>query len=654
MIPARVRTLLRRLTSVAWVWVLIVSACGSSPAVSGDDVVVEMFDNRYGAEEIVIPVGGSVTFVGAGLAPHNAVAVDGSWSTEPSFGSLQQFEGDRATIVFDQPGEYRFFCTFHGNPDGGGMTARLVVGDPEASPAAQGVIETEAPAAWSGATRRVPQDHATIQAAVDAADPGDLVLVDRGVYPEQVSVTTPGLVIRGVDRNETVIDGEFVRENGIEVFEADGVAVENLTVRNTLGNGVFWTGVRGFRAAYVTSIDARVYGIYAFDSSDGIFEHSYASGSYDAGFYIGQCDPCQAVITDSVSEWNGLGYSGSNASTDVYLVRSVWRYNGAGIAPNTIDGELLPPFHDVVIVGNLVHDNGTVANPTGDSEWAARGNGIVLAGGNTSLVARNRIVNHPVSGVVVAPNLDRNFWTSSGNVVRDNVIEGSGRADLALAGPAGTGNCFDGNVHATSLPAGLETFQSCDGLRLPWLFELGGSTEQLGRIVESGLGLRPDPPHGSAPKPGPQPQLPGGADAAVIPAVDVFSSHRVDVDAIGVPDMPGGLAVTQAKGITVFGVLLASATSVFFGLYAYFLPFVLYAAWVALALWDLARRDDLSRAAALGWTAAILVVPFVGVVAYHAAGRSLIPGWLRATFVGGGIAAYLVVLAVGALVGGVV
>lgn len=652
----RLSATLRRIRLPFLILAVVVAGCGgdSQSDLAGEDLVVEMFDNRYSATEIRVPVGGSVTFVGAGLAPHNAVASDGSWSTETAFGSLEQFESDAATLVFDQPGEYPFFCTFHGSAEGAGMAGTLIVGEAGASAAAQGAEDTEAPAEWSGATRRVPQDHPTIQGAVDAAGPGDLVLVDRGVYPEQVSVTTPGLVIRGVDRNETIIDGEFVRENGIEVFEADGVAVENLTVRNTLGNGVFWTGVRGYRASYVTAIDARVYGIYAFDSSDGLFEHSYASGSYDAGFYIGQCDPCEAVIADSIAEWNGLGYSGSNASTELYLIRSVWRHNGAGIVPNTIDGELLPPFHDVTIVGNLVHDNGNTENPTGNTEWAGWGNGILLAGGNTSLVERNRVVNHPVAGILIPPNLDRNFWFSKGNVVRDNVVEGSGRADLALAGPAGTGNCFEGNVHSTSLPPGLEVFQSCDGLRLPWLFELGGSTEQLGRILENGLGLRPDPPHGSAPKPGPQPPLPSGVGADVRPAVNVLASYPLDLDSISVPELPAGVSVTQTKGFTMFGVLFASAASVFFGLYAYFLPFVLYAAWVAIALWDLARREDLGKGATIGWTAVVLIVPFLGVIAYHVVGKSPIPAWQRATFVGGGLVAYLIIFVTGALVGGVV
>ena len=40
------------------------------------------------------------------------------------------------------------------------------------------------------ATLRVPADHPTIQEAVDAASPGDLVLIEPGVYKEAVTVTT--------------------------------------------------------------------------------------------------------------------------------------------------------------------------------------------------------------------------------------------------------------------------------------------------------------------------------------------------------------------------------------------------------------------------------------------------------------------------------
>src|SRR6266545_1820551 len=341
--------------------------------------------------------------------------------------------------------------------------------------------------------------------AVNAASPGDLVLVGPGVYREEVKVTIPSLVIRGTDRNQVVVDGEFRRPNAISVT-ADGVAVENLTVRNAVANGLFWTGVTGYRASYVTASANGDYGIYAFGSRDGVFEQSYASGSPDAGFYIGQCNPCEAVIDGVVSESNALGYSGTNAS-DLDIVRSVFRHNWAGIVPNTGDYELLPPFRDVRIVGNLVQDNGNRAAPGAHVEWSGFGNGIVLAGGNDSLVQRNRVLDHPNHGILVTPNLDEHFWTSAGNQVRDNVIAGSGRADLALAGPAGAGNCFSGNTVRSTVPVGLQAFQSCGGLRLPMRMDLSTPLQSLGLVAEANLDAFPHHRSQDAPPAPPQPQM---------------------------------------------------------------------------------------------------------------------------------------------------
>ena len=506
----------------------------------------------------------------------------------------------------------------------------------------------------SGVTRRAPQDYRTIQAAVNAASPGDLVLVGPGVYREEVKGTIPSLVIRGTDRNRVVVDGEFRRPNAISV-SADGVAVENLTVRNAVANGVFWTGVTGYRASYVTASANADYGIYAFGSHDGLFEHSYASGSPDAGFYIGQCNPCDAVIDGVVSEGNALDYSGTNAS-DLDIVRSVFRRNWAGIVPNTGDHELLPPFRNVRIVGNLVQGNGNLEAPGAHTEWNGFGNGIVLAGGNDTLVQRNRVLDHPNHGILVTPNLDEHFWTSSGNQVRDNVIAGSGRADLALAGPAGAGNCFSGNTVRSAVPVGLQTFQSCDGPRLPVRMDLSTTFASLGLVAQANRGSFPHNRSQDAPPAPPQPQMPGAATAPVHPAVDIYRDHRVDLDLIALPTPPPGKAVTVRKEPTVFGVpiLAASAWQVIFGLYGYLLPFALFAAWIALALWDLARRDDLGRGATVVWVIVVLVVPFLGVIAYHALGRPKIPGWLRATMIGGGIAAYVLILGIGALIGGIV
>jgi plastocyanin len=119
-----------RTLAVALIAALALAACGGggeTTVTEGQDVTVRMFDNRYEYTEIHVPPGGSVNFVGAGRNPHNAVASDESWSTEDVFGSLEQLEDDAATIDFDQPGEYKFFCTFHGNAEGSGMAGTVIV-----------------------------------------------------------------------------------------------------------------------------------------------------------------------------------------------------------------------------------------------------------------------------------------------------------------------------------------------------------------------------------------------------------------------------------------------------------------------------------------------------------------------------------------------
>ena len=134
---------------------------------------------------------------------------------------------------------------------------------------------------------RVPQDYETIQEAVDNAAEGDLVLVDEGTYNEAVTVETPDITIRGVDRNKVILDGEFELENGIRVVDTDGVVVENMTARNYVSNGFFWTGSDRYRGSYLTAYRNGDYGIYAFDAYHGQLDHSLGSGSPDAGFYIG-------------------------------------------------------------------------------------------------------------------------------------------------------------------------------------------------------------------------------------------------------------------------------------------------------------------------------------------------------------------------------
>jgi plastocyanin len=682
---AHLRRVAGRLVATASIALLVALAVACS---GGDDQHVrslEMQDNAFSREVTRIGVGDAIQFRNQGLVPHNAIDVDGAWSTgEAAEGDRLDviLPGDAVTITFDDPGVHTFYCSLHAPADASaGMVATLVVGDVAFQAAGEDAPDQPV-TEWTGVTREVPDEHPTIQNAVDAADPGDLVLIAPAperpehlaadgsyVYKEQVDVTTPYLTIRGTDRNAVVIDGEHERPLGINVVAADGVAVENLTVRNATGNGIYWTSLTGYRGSHLTAYNNEVYGIYAFDAADGLFEHSYASGSKDAGFYIGQCDPCDAVITDILAENNGMGYSGTNSS-EVFLVDSVWRHNVSGIVPNTLDSQREAPFGRVTIAGNLIHDNDSRKAPALTLQWSAFGNGVLLTGGLDTLVERNRIVNHERSGVTAGPNLSRNFWMTGGHVVRDNVIEGSGYGDLVLAGPALGGSCFSGNAPGRTVPTALESIAGCGPdavagahaavadpdrgpFRLPSRQDLAPTLSFIGLVAEGEFGLQPDNDHRDTPAPPDQPSLPGGAEAPVRPAVDVFARHDLDLDAITVPDLPPELTVDRPSVIMVGDVPLGlGGFSTLYGVLGWLAPFALVVGWTALSLIDLARREELSVGARTGWTAGVLLVPFVGAPAYLLAGGSTLPRWLRWMTVVGASFVAVVLLGVAVIVGG--
>jgi hypothetical protein len=395
------------------------------------------------------------------------------------------------------------------------------------------------------ATFEVPGDYATIQAAVDKAVPGDLILIAPGTYHEAVEVDTADITLRGLDRNAVILDGKHELRSGI-VVRADGVTVENLTVHSYRLNGVIFTGsgelghfeddyrnlpeldengtvphLERFRIAYVTSYNNGLYGLYAFQSRNGVVEHSYASGHPDSGLYVGQCSPCNTVVDGIVMENNAIGYEGTNATGDVYIVRSVFRGNRLGVTPNSQTQELLSPQRETYVVGNLVVDND---NP--DTPPIARGffgGGIAVGGGVADYIARNRVSGHDAFGIGV---ISLNPFDPESNIVEGNVLSDN-RLDLVYAPSVAVtttlGNCFASNEFTASLPGDIETLMPCPGADGPVALE-----ELLLPRAPKGVDYR------DMPAPPAQPQMPG--DLRTRPGTLPAQPNFPDLASIGVPD----------------------------------------------------------------------------------------------------------------------
>jgi plastocyanin len=639
--------MIRRLAAVAVLLLLSLGPASAARADEGYGAQVSAIDNAFDAQVVRIQPGQSVEWSNDGRSPHNVTADDGSFDS----GNLAP--GATFTQSFTQPGVYSYYCKYHGAP-GIGMTGIIVVGNVKIPNASGGVGPGREPVPTAFApTIRVPANYATIQEAVDHAEPGGMVLIAPGVYHEAVVVTTPYLTIRGEDRNRVILDGRDTMPNGIHVIEADGVSVENLTTRRYVLNGVQWTSVYGFRASYVTAYDNGDYGIYAFDSQYGQFDHSYAGGSPDSGFYIGQCNPCHALITDSLAEHNALGYSGTNAGGDLAIVNSEWRDNMAGIVPNTLDSEAGAPQQGILIAGNYVHENNSTTADTKNLEYPTYGIGILIAGGIQDTVVDNLVEDQQTYGIAILPNLDKNLWPTGDNQVRDNIVRRSGRADLALGAPSTGGDCFGGNDASTSVPPRIQTLYGCSGPSLRWF---GGG--DLAPTVNTGLrfldALDGVFPHGdwrTQPAPGPQPGMANPLSAPPFPADPsaLPQSYRIRDPA----DIRSAPEVHVSKEVLVFGIpLAASWWSLILGLYAYVLPGFLYAAWLSIALWDLIRQESAPVSFRARWMAIVILVPLLGPILYYAFGRSPIPRQLRLMLVVGGFLIYAVIAVLAAVLGG--
>ena len=115
----------------------------------------------------------------------------------------------------------------------------------------------------------------TLQAAVDAADPGDTIMLDPGNYPEAVAITTDGLQLVGQKSclgGRAVLTNPGSAANGIFASGVDGLLFEGFQADNYDDNDIFVSGAEGvtFRDMVTngpgTSVGTK-YGLFRFSAT---------------------------------------------------------------------------------------------------------------------------------------------------------------------------------------------------------------------------------------------------------------------------------------------------------------------------------------------------------------------------------------------------
>ena len=336
--------------------------------------------------------------------------------------------------------------------------------------------------------------YTSIQAAVDAARPGDWILIAPGDYHETadesgahtdpsegdmggVLITTSrpppagdGPVHGDRRRHQSRIprraarvppprtsapsapDGKAVGRNGILVWKADDVYVENLTVCNFLagtgdsGNEIWWNGgdgsgtigLKGYWGDYLTATST-YFSATGTPTSRRPPRPSTASSrptppgrpdgtsstpatSTTRACMSGACHQlCDVTIDHAWMEFNALGYSGTNSGGAVVIENSQFDDNQDGVDTNTqIDGDPPAPQNGAcpdngispiththscwVFIHNDSHNNNNANVPeAGNAAAGPIGTGMTLSGGRNDTVMDNTFSDNGAWGFLMVP-----------------------------------------------------------------------------------------------------------------------------------------------------------------------------------------------------------------------------------------------------------
>jgi parallel beta-helix repeat protein len=355
------------------------------------------------------------------------------------------------------------------------MSARRKLAGAALAVATVGGIAIAAPAA-AGAAETVVGPGESIQAALDAASPGDTIRVMAGTYHEFLQIETDGVTLEGDgailepptdpdaptnlcsegsgegDGSDTVgicIIGDLtIPDNPDEPPTVNrmvqDVTLRGFTVRGFTGMGAFAFGSDGFTAEGNTFANNGYYGVFANTSTNTTYRFNTAYGNEEAGFYVGDSPEANATV-----QWN-WAYDNANGilwrdSLGGSIDHNAFYWNCVGIL--VLDTGAPGASGDVTVADNSVTANNQSC-PGEEDEGIppTSGIGVALLGATGTTVTGNRIQWNMASGpslhsggLLLASAADFGGAVPTDNTVSGNTIDHNLPDDVVDDG-TGSGN----------------------------------------------------------------------------------------------------------------------------------------------------------------------------------------------------------------------
>ncbi|MCC7542222.1 MAG: right-handed parallel beta-helix repeat-containing protein [Deltaproteobacteria bacterium] len=251
-------------------------------------------------------------------------------------------------------------------------------------------------------------DQTAFQTAFVEAQTGDTILIEPGTYrfTTELTLTTHGVTLRGTGP-DVVLDFAMQDSGGNAIkVTGDDFTIENLTVKNTPGDGVVVDGTTNatFRGLTVSwdagSVEENgAYAIYPINVTNVLVENCEVVGASDAGIYVGQSR--NIIVRNNVVHGNVAGIEIENSTgADVYDNETY--DNTAGILVFNLPNLPVKDGRRARIYGNQVRENNrdNFAIPGNIVAAVPRGTGILILAADETEIFDNDIEGNLGAGIL--------------------------------------------------------------------------------------------------------------------------------------------------------------------------------------------------------------------------------------------------------------
>jgi parallel beta-helix repeat protein len=257
----------------------------------------------------------------------------------------------------------------------------------------------------TGAVHEV-RDGDSIQAAVAAAQSGDVIKIFPGTYHETVYIDKDDIVLSGV-----VIEGVWPvmegasKHNDAVLYSGNDITVENLQIQHFKGNAIMGQAGNNFLIRNNNIIDTGVYGIFPEFGTNGLVTHNVLSGIEDAAIYIGMCDNIHVSHNEVFNNVAGIEIENSRHS----IVENNYAHdNTGGILVFITPGLPIKTTFDTIVRNNFIVNNNTpnFGIPGSTVSGIPAGTGILNMAGDQTTIEGNIITGNQVIGILITDHMN--------------------------------------------------------------------------------------------------------------------------------------------------------------------------------------------------------------------------------------------------------